>query len=302
MSDKSLQNISQAELALNNATDIEDIVNLRAFGRTLEVFLEAQERKEEAQQAKIFQLKAQIKAGKWLDENVQQGGHNKAKSEDVTLLPEGITRNESSRWQKQYRAGLSRLETYIANCKDKEEEITEAGFMRFISVHIGENTGEYEWYTPKVYIDAARYVMGSIDVDPASSHTANEKLVMATKYYTFEDNGLEQPWEGNIWMNPPYAQPLVTQFTKALVDKWDSGEIQQACVLVNNATETGWYQPMMDRASAICFVRGRIIFLDKDLQIRPGSPLQGQTCLYFGGNVDKFTTAFGELGKVLYAK
>jgi len=301
MTDNALQNISQAELALNNASNINEIVNLRAFGRTLEVFLEAQERKEEAQQAKIFQLKAQIRAGKWLDENIaHEGGRPLKQSQDVTVLPEGVTKNESSRWQKQYKAGLSRLETYIANCKDDDEEISEAGFMRFINVHVGQNSGENEWYTPKVFIDAARYVMTSIDVDPASSDIANE-TVQATTYYTIDDNGLEQDWGGNVWMNPPYAQPLITDFTEALTEKWDSGEIQQACVLVNNATETGWYQPMMERASAICFIKGRIKFLDKNGN-PGGAPLQGQTILYFGGNTDKFTTAFGKLGKVMYAK
>jgi len=298
---KQLANISQAELALSQASDINEIVNLRAFGKTLEVFLEAQERKEEAQKAKIFQLKAQIKAGQWLDENVaHKGGDATTLSNDSTAIPEGITRDESSRWQKQAKAGLDRLHTYIANCQEADEEISEAGFMRFINVHVGQNTGENEWYTPPVFIDAARYVMESIDVDPASSDIANE-TVKATKYYTVEDDGLNQDWTGNVWMNPPYAQPLITQFTEKLTEKWDTGEIHQACVLVNNATETHWYQPMLDRADAVCFIRGRVKFLDKEGN-PGGAPLQGQTVLYFGGNVEKFNKAFGELGKVLYAK
>ena len=45
-------------------------------------------------------------------------------------------------------------------------------------------------YTPE-YIEAARIVLGSIDLDPASSDIANQ-LVRAKKYYTIADNGLNQ--------------------------------------------------------------------------------------------------------------
>jgi ParB family chromosome partitioning protein len=301
MADKELAKLNQAELALENAEDIQDFINLRTYGKTLNVLLEAQERKEDAQRAKIFQIKAQIKAGQWLDENIaHKGGDAATLSNDMTAIPEGITRDESSRWQKQYKAGMDKFDEYIDKCLAEDKEISEAGFMRFITgAHVGQNSGENEWYTPKVYIDAARYVMSSIDIDPASSDKANE-IVKATKYYTIDDNGLEQPWDGNVWMNPPYAQPLVSYFTKTLIEKWISGEIQQACVLVNNATETNWYQPMLDYANAVCFIKGRVKFINKNGN-PSGAPLQGQTVLYFGGNIEKFTKAFGELGKVLYA-
>ena len=48
-----------------------------------------------------------------------------------------------------------------------------------------------EWYTPAKYIEAARKVMGGIDLDPATCELAN-KTVKATKYHTKENNGLMQ--------------------------------------------------------------------------------------------------------------
>ena len=50
-----------------------------------------------------------------------------------------------------------------------------------------------EWYTPKKYIEAARIVMGNIDLDPASSKMANE-IVKAPAYFTRDDDpdGLNQ--------------------------------------------------------------------------------------------------------------
>lgn len=165
--------------------------------------------------------------------------------------------------------------------------------------HVAQATGNNEWYSPSCYVESARMVMGSIDVDPASSDIANQ-IIRARTYYTAEDNGLTKKWAGNVWMNPPYAQPLITEFCNLLVEKYRSGEVKQACVLVNNATETQWYQSMMAVCSAICFIKGRVKFLDKD-GISSGAPLQGQSILYFGENIERFTRRFQEYGIILYA-
>lgn len=68
--------------------------------------------------------------------------------------------------------------------------------------HVAFNSGNNEWYTPKEIIDAAREVMGEIDLDPASSELAN-KTVRAEKFYTINSDGLTKEWHGRIWLNPP---------------------------------------------------------------------------------------------------
>ncbi len=141
--------------------------------------------------------------------------------------------------------------------------------------HVAQNARENEWYTPPEFLEAARAVMGSIDTDPASSEIANQ-AVRAESFYTHEDNGLAQPWSGNVWMNPPYSQPLIDEFATALVSRWRDGQIRQACVLVNNATDTQWFQRMAKRAAFICLPMKRIRFLDPEGN--PGAPLQGQAC------------------------
>jgi phage N-6-adenine-methyltransferase len=159
--------------------------------------------------------------------------------------------------------------------------------------HVANNSGNHEWYTPAEYIDAARDVMGGIDLDPASSKIAN-KTVKAKKFYTAAQDGLTKTWQGTVWLNPPYAQPLIRQFTEKLAENVWSGDVTAAIALVNNATDTTWWQELASTSTVICFPKTRVKFLNPDGN--PGAPLQGQSVLYFGDQPEAFFEAFSVLG------
>lgn len=160
--------------------------------------------------------------------------------------------------------------------------------------HVGNNSGDNDWFTPQPYIDAAARVMGAIDLDPASTAEANS-VVRAIKFYTAQDDGLTKEWHGRVWMNPPYAQPLIQQFCTKLAASYGRG-VSEACVLVNNATETEWFQTLAAAAAAFCFPQGRVKFWHP---AKVAAPLQGQAVAYLGPQQAAFSREFSELGFVL---
>jgi hypothetical protein len=179
-------------------------------------------------------------------------------------------------------------------CDDCAEAVDQ-GTLVSAPPHVAENSGESEWYTPPEYIEAARAVMGDIDLDPASNGVANQ-IVQARMFLDASVDGLRHPWYGRIWLNPPYAQPLCSQFCEHLLGEFREERVSEACVLVNNATETAWFQALARRSAALCFPEGRIRFWHPE---RESAPLQGQAVLYFGPNALAFLTEFRDFGVVL---
>jgi hypothetical protein len=93
-------------------------------------------------------------------------------------------------------------------------------------------------------------------------------------------------------MNPPYASELIGRFVDKLVSELPN--IEQAIVLVNNATETEWFNKLVDKATMVCFPKSRVKFYMPDG--KTGAPLQGQAILYFGDNASAFSNEFRNKG------
>jgi hypothetical protein len=161
---------------------------------------------------------------------------------------------------------------------------------------INFNSGDNEWYTPPAIIQAAREVLGAIDLDPSSCELANTNI-QARQFYDLKANGLKFPWRGIVWMNPPYDQPAITQFSKKFAAHVRAGEITAGMVFVNNGTETEWFRAVADVSSAICFPSKRIARWSPDGETT--SPLQGAAVLYAGPNWDTFVRRFESIGLVL---
>ena len=158
-------------------------------------------------------------------------------------------------------------------------------------------SGNNEWYTPSIYLASVRDVLGTIDLDPASSHAAQE-AVKATKYYTIEDNAFLYAWDGRVFLNPPYTQPLIHQFIQRLVDEFEVQHVVEAILLTHNYTDTAWFHLAGKAASCFCITKGRVRFVDAEGNV--ASPTQGQVFFYFGSNVNRFHEVFSKYGTILY--
>lgn len=68
-----------------------------------------------------------------------------------------------------------------------------------------QDSGNQEYYTDHEIMNMVRDVLGTIDLDPASSEIAN-RTVNATRIFTKEDDGLSLPWRGKVWLNHPFGK------------------------------------------------------------------------------------------------
>ena len=68
---------------------------------------------------------------------------------------------------------------------------------------VTEGSTSDECYTPRSLFDQLDI---EFDLDPASC-PRELSSVPAARIYTIEDDGLSLPWEGRVWLNPPYSKP-----------------------------------------------------------------------------------------------
>jgi hypothetical protein len=164
-----------------------------------------------------------------------------------------------------------------------------------------------EWYTPAKYIEAAREVMGGIDLDPASCEMAN-RVVKAKRYYTKEDDGLSNKWHAeSVWCNPPYGNVVPLSgakgsyqrfFVQKLLVEYKKRNIEQAIVLLlGNCCFNRYFVPLWDYP--ICFHDGNIYFYREDGS--RGLFGFGTCFVYLGSNESKFVEVFSQFGRIAKA-
>jgi phage N-6-adenine-methyltransferase len=208
-----------------------------------------------------------------------------AKAEDLT----GFSQQQIHR----VRQALEDLERFVAKIRGNERRdlyVDPADNFRALG------TGENDWHTPDDILDLARAVLGVIDLDPASSDKA-QLSVQAKEYFTAEDSDLDKEWYGRVWLNPPYAAPLIRQFVSKLVNEYQSGRVSAAIMLTHNYTDAAWFHVAAPAAEAVCFLRRRVKFIDAFG--KEASPTQGQVLFYFGEDEQRFIEVVQPHGLVM---
>ena len=292
--------VNAATLALEQAGGVGEIKDIRDKLDGIEVYLKKQKVELVNSNLVVAQrMRTERELGKQIPYYFPQGGDRKSKTPTgyLKLADYGIDDHQSAKWQRYAAVENDDFELWVQEHLETDE-ITGAGLLKLYSMlngkpHVSFNSGNNEWYTPLEYAAAAACVMGGIDLDPASSEIANE-TVGAAVYFTAEDDGLVQDWRGRVWMNPPYASELIGDFCDKLVRHYQEGAVTEAVVLVNNATETGWFNALISVASAVVFPKGRVKFNMPGGEA--GAPLQGQVVVYLGDKPDTFLDEFSQFG------
>ena len=93
-----------------------------------------------------------------------------------------------------------------------------------------------DWLTPMEYLPLIFDVLGEIDLDPCSTHDANQQFLQAKKIYTLADDGLnmEEPWKGKTYLFPSHDH------------RWS------AAVRAASSTPPPCASLFTERASAVC--------------------------------------------------
>lgn len=77
------------------------------------------------------------------------------------------------------------------------------------------------------------------------------------KYYTPEDDGLSQPWNGVCWCNPPYGKAIGKWIQKAYETFAGGGTV---VMLLPARTDTKWFHEYIYNKAEIRFIKGRLKF------------------------------------------
>ena len=107
------------------------------------------------------------------------------------------------------------------------------------------------WATPQAFFDKYNAIY-HFDTDVCALFT-NAKC---NNFFTPEQNGLKQDWNGVCWMNPPYGRTIKEWVKKAYESSLNGATV--VCLLPAR-TDTAWWHNYCMKGK-IEFIRGRLKF------------------------------------------
>lgn len=132
------------------------------------------------------------------------------------------------------------------------------------------NTVPVEWYTPPHIFKALNIVF---DLDPCGA--PHHDHVPARTKYVLPVDGLEQEWNGTVWLNPPYGKQTTIWIDKLI-------QHNDGIALVFARTDTKWFQEAMLTASVVCFISQRVKFINGSTGESDGTPGAGSALIGWG--------------------
>jgi hypothetical protein len=134
----------------------------------------------------------------------------------------------------------------------KKHNVKTAPRFAGIGGHHSAKSGTVEWLTPP---ETIKELGGwqSFDLDPCTP--IEQPYPTARSRYTMFDDGLLMPWDGRVWMNPPYDDGVIEHWLSKLALHG------RGTALIFARTETrAFFRHVWNGATALLFMEGRINF------------------------------------------
>jgi len=164
---------------------------------------------------------------------------------------------------------------------------------------------ETVWLTPEIVLGSVRnYFRGDIPLDPATEASNPTK---AKKFFTLNDNGLQQPWDDGVFVNPPYGKGIKDWCAKIHEEAKRKPKRPILALLPCGSGRPGtryWQDHIFTRQhlDIICYVRGRLKFLRADGTVAGNNTYPSHILGFNIVDTSQFISKFSHLGKILKIK
>lgn len=108
------------------------------------------------------------------------------------------------------------------------------------------------WSTPIEIIDQLKEEFGEFDLDPC----CRPETAKARSFYTPEHDGLSRPWFGQVFLNPPYSNPM--PWLRRAIEQTRNANCDLVVALLPVRTDNRWFHDCVKDKAQIRFIRGRI--------------------------------------------
>lgn len=116
-----------------------------------------------------------------------------------------------------------------------------------------------EWATPPDFVRPLADAVNGFTLDPCSGA---ENSPIAANQYTIQDDGLTQPWYGDVWCNPPYSD--MEDWTDKVIEESTRGETDVILYLCKGDSSTDWWHAAVEEATAVAMIDSRLSFGDDE--------------------------------------
>lgn len=162
------------------------------------------------------------------------------------------------------------------------------------SKYYGQNKNDI-WQTPPELVDDLDKAVDGIDLDPC----AGPDTSIGEINYTVEDDGLSQRWHGAVFANPPFSEKW--KWLDKAIKEVSAGNAEVVIFLTPDSTDvqSWWHSKVEPHADYICFLEGRLAYVDPQTGEQLDSPPFGTALSIFGDAPDKLLSTLRDWGQVV---